>query len=204
MRKLLFLLILLIAGISSIYSRPQDGSGSSNQIESPADVLVYFNSPGLKERFVLGFAYSESIPEDLTVNSDITALTDVTLHDSDNNGIASNMDAEDAKPISVFYQISSLTSARIYLGLNSPLVSEKGNELDWTISSISWGEERIASEGLAEDSESKKEISYHDASKNVRNAGSVEIEIATLDYFEKPADEYIGYIYMTIETVGGQ
>lgn len=201
MRKLLFLLILLIAGISSIYSRPQDGSGSSNQIGSRADVLVYFDSPGLKERFVLGFAYSESIPEDLTVNSDITALADVILYDSNNNGIASNMDAENAKPISVFYQISSLTSARIYLGLNSPLVSEKGNELDWT---ISWEAGSIASEGLTEDSESKKEIFYHDASKNVRDAGSVEIEIATLDYFEKPADEYIGYIYMTIETVGGQ
>lgn len=201
MRKLLFLLILLISGISSIYSLPPEGSGSSNQIGSSADVLVYFNSPGLKERFVLGFAYSESIPENLTVNSDITALTDVILYDSDNNGIASNMDAENAKPISVFYQISSLTSARIYLGLNSPLVSEKGNELDWT---ISWGDKSIASKGLAENSESKEEISYHDASKNVRNAGSVEIEIATLDYFEKPADEYIGYIYMTIETVGGQ
>ena len=201
MRKLLFLLILLIAGISSIYSRPQDGSGSSNQIGSRADVLVYFDSPGLKERFVLGFAYSESIPEDLTVNSDITALADVILYDSNNNGIASNMDVENAKPISVFYQISSLTSARIYLGLNSPLVSEKGNELDWT---ISWEAGSIASEGLTEDSESKKEIFYHDASKNVRDAGSVEIEIATLDYFEKPADEYIGYIYMTIETVGGQ
>lgn len=201
MRKLLFLLILLIAGISPIYSLPTEGSGSSNQIGSSADVLVYFDSPGLKERFVLGFAYSESIPEDLTVNSDITALTDVILYDSNNNGIASNMDAEGAKPISVFYQISSLTSTRIYLGLNSPLVSEKGNELDWT---ISWEAGSIASEGLTEDSESKKEIFYHDASKNVRDAGSVEIEIATLDYFEKPADEYIGYIYMTIETVGGQ
>ncbi len=201
MRKLLFLLILLIAGISSIYSRPQDGSGSSNQIGSRADVLVYFDSPGLKERFVLGFAYSESIPEDLTVNSDITALADVILYDSNNNGIASNMDAENAKPISVFYQISSLTSARIYLGLNSPLVSEKGNELDWA---ISWEGKRIASKDLVEDSESKEEIFYHDASENVRNAGSVGIEIATLDYFEKPADEYIGYIYMTIETVGGQ
>lgn len=201
MRKLLFLLILLIAGISPIYSLPTEGSGSSNQIGSSADVLVYFDSPGLKERFVLGFAYSESIPEDLTVNSDITALTDVILYDSNNNGIASNMDAEGAKPISVFYQISSLTSTRIYLGLNSPLVSEKGNELDWT---ISWEAGSIASEGLTEDSESKKKIFYHDASENVRDAGSVEIEIATLDYFEKPADEYIGYIYMTIETVGGQ
>lgn len=201
MRKLLFLLILLIAGISSICSLPSEGSGNSTQIEKSADVLVYFDSPGLKERFVLGFAYSEDIPKDLTVNSDITALADVILYDSNNNGIASNMDAENAKPISVFYQISSLTSARIYLGLNSPLVSEKGNELDWT---ISWEAGSIASEGLTEDSESKKEIFYHDASKNVRDAGSVEIEIATLDYFEKPADEYIGYIYMTIETVGGQ
>lgn len=201
MRKLLFLLILLIAGISPIYSLPTEGSGSSNQIGSSANVLVYFVSPGLKERFVLGFAYSESIPGNLTVNSDITALADVTLSDSNNDGIASNMEAEDAKTISVFYQISSLTSARIYLGLNSPLVSEEGNELDWI---ISWEGKSIASKDLVEGSESKKEIFYHDALKNVRNAGAVGIEIATLDYFEKPADEYIGYIYVTIETVGGQ
>lgn len=199
MRKLLFSLISLFAIISSIYSAPLEGSGSSNSFDSPANVLVYFNSLGLNERVVLGF--TDSIPENLTVNSDITALADVTLSDSNNDGIASNMEAEDAKPISVFYQISSLTSARIYLGLNSPLVSEEGNELDWI---ISWEGKSIASKGLVEGSESKEEIFYHDASKNVRNAGAVGIEIDTLDYFGKPADEYIGYIYVTIETVGGQ